>query len=488
MKRTQQCYLRLLDLIFTLAKNTLCLNDGREVDLACFITTFLGAFLLLFRDIVGHTYLATVMSARQLSYGCEVKKTVELCLDVQGSGIEYQPGDTVGVIPQNSEDEVQKIMKHLKILERADTVVTISVKPGTVKKKACVPPYIPVKATLRHILQTCLDIRAVPKKTFLRVLAAHTEDPSERCRLEKLCSKEGSADYSEFVVTARNTLLDLLETFPSCCPPVEVLLEHLPRLQARPYSIASSPLQKKNGCTELHIIYSLLEFPASEHGAGFRYGTCTGWLDYLTRPIQTVISPHDSVSEELKRLTLKDEFVELKVPLYLRKSTGFNLPTDPSVPIILIGPGTGVAPFMGFLRHRQAKQRRSSELVFGEVWLFFGCRFEDKDFLYRSELEKYIEDGILTHLFVSFSREKRGENVPHYVQDNIKLCGRRFVKQVFEKSSSIYVCGDAKNMGKDVLDAIVSVIQNEKDIEEQKARLMVTELQSQGRYLQDIWI
>lgn len=82
----------------------------------------------------------------------------------QGSGIEYQPGDTVGVIPQNSEDEVQKIMKHLKILETADTVVTVSVKPGTVKRKACVPPYIPVKATLRHILQTCLDIRAVPKK------------------------------------------------------------------------------------------------------------------------------------------------------------------------------------------------------------------------------------------------------------------------------------------------------------------------------------
>jgi sulfite reductase alpha subunit-like flavoprotein len=82
----------------------------------------------------------------------------------QGSGIEYRPGDTIGVIPQNSKDEVQKIMKHLKILERADTVVTVSVKPGTVKKKACVPSYIPMKATLRHILQTCLDIRAVPKK------------------------------------------------------------------------------------------------------------------------------------------------------------------------------------------------------------------------------------------------------------------------------------------------------------------------------------
>jgi hypothetical protein len=82
----------------------------------------------------------------------------------QGSGFEYQPGDTVGVIPQNPVDEVQKIFKHLKISERADTVITVSVKPGIVKRKACVPPYIPTKATLRHILQTCLDIRAIPKK------------------------------------------------------------------------------------------------------------------------------------------------------------------------------------------------------------------------------------------------------------------------------------------------------------------------------------
>jgi sulfite reductase alpha subunit-like flavoprotein len=83
---------------------------------------------------------------------------------LQGSGIEFQPGDTVGVIPQNSKDEVQKIMKRLKILDRAETVVTVSVKPGAVERKAHVPPHIPTKATLRHILQTCLDIRAVPKK------------------------------------------------------------------------------------------------------------------------------------------------------------------------------------------------------------------------------------------------------------------------------------------------------------------------------------
>lgn len=83
---------------------------------------------------------------------------------LQGSGIDFQPGDTIGVIPENSKYEVEKVMKHLKISERADTIVTVLVKPGTLKKKACVPPHIPIKTTLRRILQTCLDIRAVPKK------------------------------------------------------------------------------------------------------------------------------------------------------------------------------------------------------------------------------------------------------------------------------------------------------------------------------------
>ncbi|XP_023717466.1 methionine synthase reductase isoform X3 [Cryptotermes secundus] len=337
---------------------------------------------------------------------------------------------------------------------------------------------------VKKVVDVCLDIQM-----FLRILASHTEDPTERHRLEELCSKEGSAHYSKFIVEARTTLLDLLETFPTCCPPVEMLVEHLPRLQARPYSVASSPLQKSRGCSELHFVYTLVKFPASKHdGSGARYGACTGWLDSLTRIIQTAASPDDSVTEELRKLSLQDKLTELKVPVYLRKSTGFRLPKDSSVPVILIGPGTGVAPFIGFLQHRQAEWQKSSDLVFGEIWLFYGCRYEDKDFLYRSELNKYIEDGILNRLFLSFSRDKRKEKMPRYVQDNIKLYGREFVNQVFEKNSTVYICGDAKNMGMDILNAIVSVIQNERGIEEQNARLIVSELQNQGRYLQDIWI
>jgi sulfite reductase alpha subunit-like flavoprotein len=89
---------------------------------------------------------------------------------LQGSGIDFQPGDTIGVIPENSKDEVERVMKHLKVSERADTIVTVSVKPGTVKKRACVPPHIPTKTTLRHILQTCLDIRAVPRKVIFQTM------------------------------------------------------------------------------------------------------------------------------------------------------------------------------------------------------------------------------------------------------------------------------------------------------------------------------
>ncbi|XP_069695846.1 methionine synthase reductase-like isoform X3 [Periplaneta americana] len=405
-----------------------------------------------------------------------------------GSDIVFQPGDTIGIIPQNPESEVEKIFKHLNILEGVNDIVVVSVKPGTLKKKACLPSYIPAKTTLKTIFQTCLDIRAVPKKVFLCVLASCTEDSKERRRLEELCSKEGSSDYSEFVIAARVTLLDLLEAFPSCCPPVERILEHLPRLQARPYSIASSPLQKPSGSTQLHIVYSLIELPVLSHGGSdIRYGTCTGWLDSLTKPIQTKRCD-DILIDEMEKLKLSNIRGEMKIPIYLRKSSNFKLPEDLSVPLILIGPGTGVAPFIGFLQHRLEEKQRNNEVVIGDIWLFFGCRYKDKDFLYRLELENYFAEGILTRLFLSFSRDKRKGVEPKYVQDNIRLHSKEFVHQIFEKNSTIYVCGDAKNMGKDVFEVVVSVIEQERAIEEQEARLLVSELQSQGRYLQDIWI
>ncbi|XP_069695845.1 methionine synthase reductase-like isoform X2 [Periplaneta americana] len=336
---------------------------------------------------------------------------------------------------------------------------------------------------VKKIVDICLDIQV-----FLCVLASCTEDSKERRRLEELCSKEGSSDYSEFVIAARVTLLDLLEAFPSCCPPVERILEHLPRLQARPYSIASSPLQKPSGSTQLHIVYSLIELPVLSHGGSdIRYGTCTGWLDSLTKPIQTKRCD-DILIDEMEKLKLSNIRGEMKIPIYLRKSSNFKLPEDLSVPLILIGPGTGVAPFIGFLQHRLEEKQRNNEVVIGDIWLFFGCRYKDKDFLYRLELENYFAEGILTRLFLSFSRDKRKGVEPKYVQDNIRLHSKEFVHQIFEKNSTIYVCGDAKNMGKDVFEVVVSVIEQERAIEEQEARLLVSELQSQGRYLQDIWI
>ncbi|PSN52178.1 Methionine synthase reductase [Blattella germanica] len=341
------------------------------------------------------TFLAFISSAQQLTQGEDVKKVVDICLNIQDGNIEFHPGDTIGVIPQNPEKEVEEILRHLKILEKADLPVNITVKPGTLKKKASVPSHIPAKTTLRHIFLTCVDIRAVPKK------------------------------------------------FPSCCPPVERLLEHLSRLQNN---------------KELHIVYSLLEDP-SKRGTGLNFGVCTGWLDSLTKSIQTIKFPHDPLLEDMSKLSLKTDSIDLKIPIYLRKSSGFTLPKDPTIPIILIGPGTGVAPYIGFLQHRSLEKHKFKEFVFGETWLFFGCRYKERDYLYRSELEKFVHDGTLSRLFLSCSREE-GNNFPRYVQDNIRLHGKEFLKQVFEKNATIYVCGDAKNMGKDILKYIYIKMKN----------------------------
>ena len=216
------------------------------------------------------------------------------------------------------------------------------------------------------------------------------------------------------------SLLDLLNAFPSCKPPFERLLELLPRLKARPYSVSSSPLENPNG---LHFVFNIVEFPALEGVRGQRQGVCTGWLASTTKSLgEVLIGSNKEFDVDLSQLLVKDR---PKVPVFQRKNLHFKLPSAPNTPIIMIGPGTGVAPFIGFLQHRELILKASNDQEpLGESWLFFGCRHKEKDYLYHKELECYLSTGVLSHLFLSFSRDTvddlSSKPTPKYVQDNLR--------------------------------------------------------------------
>lgn len=423
---------------------------------------------------------AQVCKIRKLTHPSALKTTLEFTLKLNDTEFNYNPGDSIGILVKNPPEEVELLLGLLGLREIADKKCKLSITPGTKKKAAAVPSFLSQASCLRHLFECCVDIRAVPKKPFLRALAEYTSEPCEKRRLLELVSKEGIREYTCHVREAGLSTLDLLIFFRSCRPPATILLEHLPRLLPRPYSIASSPLATPD---QLSFAFNVVQIPQGKCVAFSRQGVCTGWLASLsassikdTEPNPPCSNDIQDVEQALDKLTLTSH-KDTTIHIYLRTNQGFRPPTDPTIPIVMVGPGTGVAPFIGFLRHRQ-----QSEMGMGEWWLFYGCRQKDKDYLYREELQELKDKGVLTHLVVSYSREGNG---PKYVQDNIIKYGASLAPLM--DKVIVYVCGDARNMAKDVFEAFVSVLMDHSKLTESEARKVIAKMQIDRRYLQDVW-
>ncbi|XP_033729185.1 methionine synthase reductase-like [Pecten maximus] len=430
--------------------------------------------------------MATVLSSTVMTHPEALKKTISLRLGIEESPFDYQPGDSISVVCSNSEEEVTRILHRLDLVDKADRVCQFSIIPNTKKKNPTIPQYYPPVSSLRYILTTCVDLREPPKKAFIRTLAEYTSEEQERRRLQELCSKQGSSDYSHFIREAGVGLLDLLMTFTSCNPPVERLLEQLPRLQPRPYSVCSSPVAEPG---VLEVAFNVVDIPSGDGRTFDRTGVCTGMLDRLTSSIQRPYTDHcpssedGDISDQVANLQLSP----LKLPIFARTNQHFHMSDDLTVPLIMVGPGTGVAPFIGFLRHREALHAKMADpTMYGDTWLFFGCRHRDKDYLYRKELARFEETGILTRLCVCFSRDELDSDTPRYVQDNICRHAVELVPLI-DKGAKIFVCGDAKNMAKDVNEAVIKSLQEVKGLDTEEAKKQVMRLRLYKFYLEDVW-
>ncbi|MGH0143846.1 UNVERIFIED_CONTAM: hypothetical protein FKN15_038434 [Acipenser sinensis] len=427
-------------------------------------------------------YQVPVTGALQITQKDAVKTALLLELDLSETLISYQPGDSFNISCPNSSNEVEQLILRLELAEKKDHCVKLKLKPDTKKKVAQLPAYIPENSTLRYLLTWCLEIRAVPKKAFLRALVEYTTDSCEKRRLQELCSKQGSADYNRFVRDPSLCVLDLLHAFSSCSPPLRLLIEHLPKLQPRSYSAASSSSFHPG---KLHLVFNIVEFPSCSERPIPRRGVCTGWLSELVSPILQISETPGKLSE-----VGQDHSLFPKVSICTRPNSTFHLPSDLSVPFIMVGPGTGVAPFIGFLQHREKQRQENPDFHFGETWLFFGCRHKDKDFLFRDELRHFLESGTLTHLKICFSRDSLGsteEAKSKYVQDNLRLCAQDLSRILLKENGCIYVCGDAKNMAKDVNEALIDIVGKELQIDKLEAMNVVAGLRDKKCYLQDIW-
>ncbi|XP_061852033.1 methionine synthase reductase isoform X2 [Colius striatus] len=395
----------------------------------------------------GTTFEVPVTKAVQLTRDDAIKTALLLELDTADTVFDYQPGDTFCVICPNNASEVEELLHILGLSEKGEYFVCVRVKEATKKKGAAYPQHIPERSTLKFILTWCLEIRAVPKKAFLRALVEYTSDMGEKRRLQELCSRQGASDYIRFIKDWNVCLLDLLHAFPSCKPSLNLLIEHLPKLQARSYSVSSSNLYEPG---KLCFVFNIVKFPACPARPVSRKGVCTGWLAELVAPLlHSSKNPLDTKG----RSSLTE-----KISIFARPNNTFHLPADPSIPFMMLGPGTGISPFIGFLQH-------------------------------RDELRGFLENGTLTHLKVCFSRDSSTAEVapPKYVQDVIRLYAKEVTRVLLKEGGYFYVCGDKKRMADGVSDAVVDILSMEMQVDKLEAMKTLAMLREAKRYLQDVW-
>jgi len=354
----------------------------------------------------------------------------------------------VAVYPTNNTDLVDRLGELLKI--DMDTVFTMTNLDEDSSKKH---PF-PCPTTYRTALLHYVDISAIPRTHILLELAKYTEDNEQKSKLELMSgtTPEGKALYQKWIVDDVRHLTHILEDLNSCAPPVDHLLELLPRLQPRFYSIASSA---KIHPTSVHICGVVVEY-ATPTGRTNK-GVATTWLR--------------------EKIAVGEDYP--KVPIYVRRSQ-FRLPNRVQTPVIMIGPGSGLAPFRGFIQER-AWQKEQNKPV-GPTLLYFGCRNKGHDYIYQDELEAWAENGVLD-LHVAFSRDQAEKK---YVTHLLRETGEK-VWKLLDQGGHLYVCGDAKMMAKDVRNIVKEISQEHGGMSSTEAETFVKKLETQKRYSADVW-
>jgi cytochrome P450/NADPH-cytochrome P450 reductase len=362
-------------------------------------------------------------------------------------GIQYQPGDYLGVLPRNDPALVRRVAARFHLAPETRLRVA-----NNSTSKTFLPLDRPVDVAT--LLGSYVDVQEVAARSHIQVLSEYAEHPAERDALLALAGDdpESAARYRAEVLDRHISVIDLLEQHQSCALPFNLYLEFLPPLKPRYYSISSAPAVDPRRCS---VTVGVLDAPARS-GQGRYRGVCS-WYLAQQNPGATV-----------------DGFT--KAP-----STPFRLPADPATPIIMVGAGTGLAPYRGFLQARRALQAGGASV--GPGLLFFGCRNPEQDYLYADELAGFERDGVV-QVACAFSR---AEGQPKtYVQDMIRARAAD-VWRLLEQGAVVYVCGDASHMAPDVRKSFATIYRERSGADDAAAETWLADLSSHGRYVADVW-
>ena len=345
-----------------------------------------------------------------------------VAINLKGSGLHYEVGDALGVYPENCTELVEAVLAAMGA--KGDELVITHDGRQVYSYEALVRDFAITKIT----------------ESFALLLSKYASDPSEASTLQTLLENDSSG------MTEGWDILDLLEQFPSARPPIPEMIAALPPLQPRLYSISSS---LKAHPEEVHLTVGVVRYQKSDR---LRKGVASTYLTEMVKPRE-------------------------RVKVFIHPSHGFRPPTNPDTPMIMVGPGTGIAPFRAFLEERAATGAK------GKNWLFFGDQREEFDFLYREEMEGYLKANTLTRLDLAFSRD---QSEKLYVQHRMKENAAE-IWAWLQEGAHFYVCGDARRMALDVDHMLYGIIEQQGKMSPEAAKEYVKQLSKAKRYQRDVY-
>lgn len=427
-------------------------------------------------------FLGPVVTAREI-FNAPTRNAVHLDIDIAGSGMRYTTGDHIGITAQNRHDEVERFLRVFGIAE-PNAVFDVKKVDPTAK----VP--FPTPTTYDGVVRQFFDICGPVSRQFMTSIAPFA--PTDEIRNE--CTKLGAdKDYfAEQVVRRHLTVARLLEKL-ACGQtwdkvPFNFLIESMPFLAPRYYSISSSSAKSPSTVSVSAVVEA---FPTTEEGQHFK-GLATNYFLDLKNSYEGAL---DAANALYMLRGPRDKYVvndtQLKLPVHIRKSN-FRMPKNHAVPIIMVGPGTGVAPFRGFIHERAHRAESKPDVPVGKALLFFGSRNSVEDNLYadewvqfhseRRDASEYQHTDFL-QVVTAFSRETARKV---YVQHRLEEEGQ-YVNQLLEQGAYFYVCGDASRMAKDVQTALIRIIAQHRNVPQAKAEAAVKQMRLQGKYQEDVW-
>jgi len=365
-----------------------------------------------------HPFAAEVLERAPLTIAPSSKRVAHLELSLEGSGLSYQPGDSLGIWPRNDKRLVAEVIEYIGA--DPDSPVTRDDQ----------------ERTLFNWLSEHLELTQVVRP-FVSAWAELSGSDELAALLEQRDPLQAWGKTRQ--------VPDVLREYPARVSPQQ-LVAALRRIAPRLYSIASSPLVAED---EVHLTVKL---EGGEADGLLRAGSASWLVHSGTKAGDTL-------------------------PVYVEANERFRLPEDADRPVIMIGPGTGVAPFRAFLQHRQALGHS------GRNWLFFGEQHRRTDFLYQLEWQRFRRDGVLTDLSVAFSRDQAERR---YVQHRLIEQGRA-VHAWLAEGAQVYVCGNGQGMATDVHQALINIVARHGEVTPERAGEYLDELKQQRRYQKDVY-